>query len=290
MTSISLILFSATAPAVHINNMTLDWHIKMAGRGFPLVLLHGLGASSFSWRENIGSLSQHFQVLAPDLPGHGRTSPDVVADFRLETLTRELLHLLDEHGVARAALAGNSLGGSLALLLARQCPERFPALVLLAPGAALKRAPLIFYPLRLPLLGPALAALLGPWTARAALHLSYYHKELITPEVVAGYAATFRTLAQRLALRRLACQIDYWPLSRVDALLRQVRQPICLIWGERDRILPVGQAGWLKERLPQAELHLLPDVGHAPQEEAPELVNKIIIAFLARSLKNYYEH
>ena len=59
---------------------------------------------------------------------------------------------------------------------------------------------------------------------------------------------------------------------------------------ERDRILPVGQAGWLKERLPQAELHLLPDVGHAPQEEVPELVNKIIIAFLAQSLKNYYEH
>jgi pimeloyl-ACP methyl ester carboxylesterase len=50
------------------------------------------------------------------------------------------------------------------------------------------------------------------------------------------------------------------------------------------------QAGWLKERLPQAELHLLPDVGHAPQEEAPELVNEIIIAFLARSLKNYSEN
>ncbi|MEJ2070524.1 MAG: alpha/beta fold hydrolase [Syntrophobacterales bacterium] len=198
--------------------MILDWHIKEAGRGFPLVLLHGLGASSFSWRENIGPLSQNFQVLAPDLPGHGRTSPTVVADFRLETLTREILRRLDEHGVAQAALVGNSLGGSLALLLAWQCPERFPALVLLAPGVALERLPLIFYPLRLPLLGTALAALLGPWTTRTALHLSYYRRELITPEVVAGYALTFRTLAQRLALRRLACQIDHWPLSRVEAL------------------------------------------------------------------------
>ena len=269
--------------------MTIDWYIKEAGHGFPLVLLHGLGASSFSWRENIGPLSQHFQVLAPDLPGHGRTSPAAVADFRLETLTQELLGRLDEHGVAQAALAGNSLGGSLVLLLARQYPERFPALVLLAPAAALKRVPLIFYPLRLPLLGPALAALLGPWTARAALHLSYYRRELITPDVVAGYALTFRTLAQRLALRRLTCQIDPWPLPQVEALLGQVRQPVCLIWGERDRILPMRQASWLKERLPQAELHLLPDVGHAPQEEAPELVNEIIIAFLARSLKNYQE-
>jgi len=261
--------------------------MEEAGRGFPLVLLHGLGVSSFSWRENIGPLSQHFRVLTPDLPGHGGTSAAAVTDFRLETLTRELLRLLDEHGVTQAALAGNSLGGSLALLLARQCPERFPALVLLAPAAALQRAPLIFYPLRLPLLGSALAALLGPWTARAALHLAYYRRELITPEVVAGYAITFRTLSQRLALRRLACQIDPWPLSQVEALLRQIRQPVCLIWGERDLILPVRQARWLKERLPQAELHLLPDVGHAPQEEAPELVNEIIVAFLARSLKNY---
>ena len=192
--------------------------------------------------------------------------------------------------MAQAALVGNSLGGSLALLLAWQCPERFPALVLLAPGVALERLPLIFYPLRLPLLGTALAALLGPWTTRTALHLSYYRRELITPEVVAGYALTFRTLAQRLALRRLACQIDHWPLSRVEALLSQVRQPLCLIWGERDRVLPPAQGIWLHEHLPRSVLHILPEVGHAPQEEAPELVNEIIIAFLAQSLKNYPEN
>jgi pimeloyl-ACP methyl ester carboxylesterase len=266
--------------------MTPTWFVEEAGQGFPLMLLHGLGASSFSWRENIDPLSRHYRVLAPDLPGHGRTPPTLVADFRLETLTRELLRLLDHHGVTRAALAGNSLGGSLTLLLARECPERFPALVLLAPAAALDRPPWFFYPLRLPGLGLAIAALLGPWTARAGLRLAYFRKELITPEVVAGYAVTFRHLAHRLALRRLVCQVDPWPLSQVEALLSQIRQPVCLIWGERDRILPKSQALWLKERLPQAELHLLPDVGHAPQEEAPELVNEIIIAFLARSLKN----
>ncbi len=267
--------------------MTKAWFCEEAGRGFPLVLLHGLGASSFSWRENITPLAASFRVLAPDLPAHGRTPADAVPDFQLETLVGELIHLLDHHGVSQAVLAGNSLGGGLGLLLARECPERFPALVLLAPAAALDRPPLLFYPLRLPLLGLAVAALLGPWTVRVALHQSYYRKELITPEVVAGYALTFRTLANRLALRRLVFQGDRWPLSRVEVLLRQVRQPVCLIWGKRDRILPISQAAWLTKRLPQAELHPLPDVGHAPQEEAPELVNEIIIAFLARTLKNY---
>jgi pimeloyl-ACP methyl ester carboxylesterase len=270
--------------------VTRAWFYQEAGRGFPLVLLHGLGASSFSWRRNIEPLSRHFQILAPDLPAHGRTPPEAVADFSLQTLTRELLDLFERQGVSQAVLAGNSLGGSLALLLARDYPERFPALVLLAPAVALSRLPWFFYPLRLPLGGVALAMLLGTWTVRLALHLSYYQQELITPEVMAGYAPTLRTLANRLALRRLVCQVDPLPLSEVEVLLSHLVQPLCLIWGEQDRILPPQQAFWLKERLPQAELHMLPGVGHAPQEEAPGLVNEIIIAFLARSLKNYQEN
>jgi pimeloyl-ACP methyl ester carboxylesterase len=249
--------------------MTQTWFIEEAGQGFPLVLLHGLGASSFSWRGNIGPLSKYVRVLAPDLPGHGRTPAAAVTDFRLETITQELLRLLDRHGVAQAALVGNSLGGSLALLLAREQPQRFPALVLLDPAAFLRRTPWLFYPLRLPVLGLAAAAFLGPWTVRLALHQIYYRQELITPQVVAGYAPTFRTLANRLALRRLVCQINSWPESRVETLVRQVTQPLCLIWGKQDRVLPLSQAVWLKDHLPQAELHVLPDVGHAP----------IIIAF-----------
>jgi len=269
--------------------MTPSWFVEQAGRGFPLVLLHGLGASSFSWRENIGPLSRRYRVLAPDLPGHGRTPPSLVPDFRLETLTRELLALLDYLGLSRAVLVGNSLGGSLALLLAREHPKRFPALVLLAPAAALERIPWLFSPLRLPFLGWALAALLGRWTVRLGLRQSYYRKELITPEVIAGYAVTFRNLANRLAIRRLVRELQPWPLPRVKDLLGHINQPVCLIWGEKDRILPSDQAGWLQNRLPQAEVHLLPAVGHAPQEEAPEIVNEIIIAFLARSLKNEAE-
>jgi pimeloyl-ACP methyl ester carboxylesterase len=267
--------------------VTQTWFCQKAGQGFPLVLLHGLGASSFSWRENIGPLSRHYQVFAPDLPAHGRTPPDAVPDFDLATLTRALVHLLDRLGVARAILAGNSLGGTLALLLARDYPERFPALVLLAPAVALARLPLFFYPVRLPVVGKPLAALLGPWTARLALYFSYYRWDLINPEVIAGYQTTFRTMANRLALRRLICRVDPLPLPQLIDLLGQVPQPVSLIWGEHDHILSPKQGFWLKEHLPRAELQVLPEVGHAPQEEAPELVNEIIIAFLARSLKNY---
>ena len=146
--------------------------------------------------------------------------------------------------------------------------------------------PYAFYPLRLPLLGPAIAALLGPWFLNWFLRLVYCHPEPIISEAVAGYAPPYRHLSRRLALRQLCRQLEVRPLTEVAALLHRLTQPVSLIWGAQDRILSPAQGRWLKRQLPQAQFHLLPEVGHAPQEEAPELVNKIIIDFLGRSLNN----
>jgi pimeloyl-ACP methyl ester carboxylesterase len=264
----------------------LGWYFLERGQGPNLVLLHGLGASSFSWRHNIAPLARHFRVVAPDLPPHGRSPAPLDANYTIESLTQGVLDFLNRQGIKRAALAGNSLGGGLALLLAQAHPERFPALVLLAPAVALRRLPLIFYPLRLPGLGQLAAALLGPWIIPPALRLAYHRRELITPGVVAGYAAPFRSHRRSLALGRLCRQLELLPLDQAEALLQNIWQPVCLIWGAEDRILPARQGNWLKERLPQAEYHLLPRTGHAPQEEAAAEVNKIIIAFLGGSLNN----
>jgi pimeloyl-ACP methyl ester carboxylesterase len=267
-------------------NHAETWFFLEQGQGPPLLLLHGLGASSFSWRHTIPALSPQYRVLAPDLPAHGRTGPVAGGDYRLEALADGISDFLDRRSVEKAAVAGNSLGGGLALLLAHRYPERVAALILLAPAAALTRIPLMFYPLRLPGLGLLTAVLLGPWILPLGLRLAYHRRELITPEVAAGYAPTFSKLANRLALQRLVRDLEPWPPAKVDSLLQGIAQPVSLIWGREDRILPVQQADFLTTRLPAAEFHLLPDAGHAPQEEAPEAVNEIIIAFLRRSLKN----
>ncbi len=263
-----------------------SWHFVEAGSGPPLLLLHGLGASGFSWRENIGPLSRGFRVVAPDLPPHGRSPAPPGGDYRLETLAQGVVDFLDRRGIPRAILAGNSLGGGLALLLARDYPERVTGLVLLAPAAALTRLPYLFYPLRLPGPGRLLALLLGPWMIPFALRLIYHRRALITPRVVAGYAAPFRDPRRRLALAALCRQVSIPPLARIGAWLTQLRQPATLVWGADDRILPLSHAYWLKDRLPHAELHILPEVGHAPQEEVPTAVNKIIIDFLTHSINN----
>jgi len=263
-----------------------DWHVEIQGRGPNLVLVHGLGASSFSWRHNRGPLARHFRVITPDLPGHGRSPAPRQADYRIEVLLKGLLDFLDWHNLNTAILGGNSLGGGLSLLAAREEPGRIPALVLLAPAAAAPRMPYAFYPLRLPVLGYAVAALLGPWLLPWFMRLVYYDYGRMIPEAAPGYAPPYRDFNRRLALRQYCRQLEPRPLGEIAALLRDLTQPAVLIWGERDRILPAAQGRWLKQHLPQAAFHLLPRVGHAPQEEAPAAVNKIIIDFLAGSIKN----
>ncbi len=263
-----------------------DWFVEIAGQGPDLVLLHGLGASSFSWRHNRADLARHFRVITPDLPGHGRSPAPPDGDYRLEALVQSVLDFLDWHRLQTVSLGGNSLGGGLSLLLARECPERVRALVLLAPAAAITHIPYAFYPLRVPFLGYAIAALLGPWFLPWFMRLVYCHPETIIPEAVAGYAPPYRDLGHCLALRQICQQLEVRPLKEIAALLQRLTQPTTLIWGEHDRILPPAQGLWMKSHLSQAELHLLPEVGHAPQEEAPAAVNKIIIDFLGRSLNN----
>jgi len=263
-----------------------DWYVEIEGQGPGLVLLHGLGASSFSWRHNRAPLSRHFRVITPDLPGHGRSPAPLDADYRAEALVRGVVDFLDWQGLDTIALGGNSLGGGLSLVLARERPERVSALVLLAPAAALTRIPYAFGPLRLPVLGYAAAILLGPWLLPWFMRLVYCHPERLIPEAVAGYAPPYKNLRRRLALRQVCRALEIRPLEEIAALLRGLTQPTALIWGAQDRILPPAQGRWIKAHLPQAEFHLLPEVGHAPQEEAPAAVNKIIIDFLGRSLKN----
>jgi pimeloyl-ACP methyl ester carboxylesterase len=262
------------------------WYVEIDGQGPNLVLLHGLGASSFSWRRNRARLARHFRVITPDLPGHGRSPAPLDGDYRVEALVQGVLDFLDWHGMRTAILGGNSLGGSLSLLAARERPAQIAALVLLAPAAAMSHVPYAFYPLRLPVLGYAIAALLGPWFLPWFMRLVYYQPSRLIPEAVPGYAGPYRQWHRRLALRRICQQLQVRPLEEIADLARRLAQPTLLIWGEADRILPAAQGLWLRQHLPQPEFHLLPEVGHAPQEEAPEAVNKIIIDFLGRSLKN----
>ncbi|MGC8787869.1 MAG: alpha/beta fold hydrolase, partial [Anaerolineae bacterium] len=176
----------------------LDVHCKSVGQGEPaLVLLHGFGASIWSWREVMLPLSQFGTVIAFDRPAFGLTARPLANEwsgenpYTAEAQARLTVGLLDKFGIPKAILVGHSAGGSIATLTALQFPERVQALILVAPaiyeggGAPSWIRPLLRIP-QLRRLGPLLVRVLVS-RLEGALPSAWHDPNKISPEVIAGY-------------------------------------------------------------------------------------------------------
>ncbi|MGE0762468.1 MAG: alpha/beta fold hydrolase [Bdellovibrionales bacterium] len=109
------------------------------GQGRPLILLHGLGASAYSWRYIISELKQEYELIAIDLMGFGRSSKPLNADYSLETQSQWLHQTIQSFGLGPVTLVGSSMGGLLALWLAKEHPELYPKIIALSPATLGKR-------------------------------------------------------------------------------------------------------------------------------------------------------
>jgi pimeloyl-ACP methyl ester carboxylesterase len=252
------------------------------GEGPPLLLVHGFGATSFTWRRVWKPLSERFRVLAPDLAGMGCSAQPEDADYSLEGHLRRLDALLQHEGWRDVGVIGNSYGGTLALFLAARHPERVSRLVLVAPAAFVGRYPLLIRILRSPILGPLLRWFPSQWAARIALERAYADSSRITPEAIAGYTRLFQDPAARRALRATAQAMPEPDPERARKVLAGIAQPTLVLWGEKDAILSPAQAEPLLEALPHARLVRISDAGHALQEERPHAFLDAVVPFLMR--------
>ncbi|MDP9375766.1 MAG: alpha/beta hydrolase [Chloroflexota bacterium] len=279
-----------------------------AADGPALVLLHGLPTSSFLWRRCLPGLATAlpgWRIVAPDLPGYGRSAPWPGAGPR--ALGRFLDALLRELGVGRFALAGHDLGGLVALtdavvrvgkLPGTPSPER-------EGGPRLERLILLdttIYPTPplvlglLPSLVPPFPEIALAWLRRAGAgtRRRRYLEGLrgllapgteLTPEEEVEYAAPYEGIAgwreATRSIRALAGQAGF--VLRCTAHLRDLALPTRLIWGERDPFFPPATAERLRRVIPGAEgrVHLIAGAGHFPQEDRPSEVTRLIAEFLA---------
>jgi pimeloyl-ACP methyl ester carboxylesterase len=251
------------------------------GRGPAVVLVHGFGSSLATWKDVIPGVARGHEVVALDLPGFGLS--DQPADLSVEDFPRAVVGLMDRLSIERAALVGNSLGGATSALVAGSYPGRVSALVLvdaagfnLAPG---DRPALVRWTM-----GPA-GALLSRLPGKrlvveAALRQVFHDPRLVTPGRVAEYLqvaarpgsfASIRSLGESLRARGAVVQ---------DALPR-VSAPTLVLWGADDRWIPVADADRFVASIPGARKVVIPDCGHVPQEEKPELVAEALREFLA---------
>lgn len=280
----------ADADSLFVEIDGLSVHYKERGQGNPVfVLLHGFGASLFSWREVMVPLSVYGQVIAYDRPAFGLTERPMPGNWQGENpygvpaQVEMLAGLMDVLGVDKAILVGNSLGGTIAMNFALKYPERVQALILVDPAVYNSGGGPQWIK---PLLGTPQMNHLGPLIARRILNsgpelleLAWHDPTKLTSEVVASYRQPLQIENWDRAL---------WELTKapggvdLPAHLGEFNLPVLVVTGDDDRIVPTADSIRLAGELPGAELVVIPAAGHVPQEEQPGKFMESILDFLVR--------
>ncbi len=267
----------------------LDVHYKMRGAGEPYVLmLHGFGASVFSWRTVVESLSSRGTVVAYDRPPFGLTERPLRGDwaegenpYAPAAQLALAIGLLDHLGVDKAIWMGHSAGGTLAVYAALEHPERVASLVLVSPAILRTGGP----PRALrPILGTRQMRHLGPLIVREAvgradsfLARAVHDETWITDDVRAGYHVPFRTEGWDTGLWEYALATDYPDLVR-DAQALSI--PVLLVTGDDDRVVPTEDTVSMAGTLSRAQLVVIPQCGHLAHEECPDAFLGAVRAFV----------
>jgi pimeloyl-ACP methyl ester carboxylesterase len=282
-----VVLADPDSQFIEINNVLV--HYKRMGAGEPtFILLHGFGASTFSWREVMAPLAEVGQVIAYDRPGFGLTERPLdwegVNPYSEEGNLIFLLGLLDTFGLERAILVGNSAGGTLATAFTLAYPERVQALIEVdaAIYQTMPDSALLTWLLNTPQmdhLGPLIARSLGGNRGTAFLESAWYDPTLMTanPEVMDGYRKPLQVENWDQALW------EHTKATRPPGLagrLDQITIPTLVISGAEDQIVPLANSQRLAEDIPHAVLVIIGQCGHLPQEECPQPFIQAVLDFI----------
>jgi pimeloyl-ACP methyl ester carboxylesterase len=260
-----------------------------AGNGSQTaVLIHGLGGNKTSFFETVSALSPHYTVHAIDLPGFGSSSKPTRAPYDAPWFARSVLRFLDAIEADRVHLVGNSMGGRVAIELGLIAPDRVHSLSLLAPSMAWRRHRELVPLVRL--LRPEIAAIphnMLPRIVKRQFWGMFGQPDRLHPSVadvaVEEFIRTYRSREARVAFHASARHIyleepfgpnGFW--TRLPSL----EPPAMFVWGDSDPLVPMAFSDHTREALPKARVEILPECGHVPQVELPEITNGLVREFI----------
>lgn len=256
----------------------LRWHVQVMGAGPILLLVHGTGASTHSWRGVIAELASRFTIVAPDLPGHGFTERPANDRLTLPGMAQGLSALMTTLNLEPSIAVGHSAGAAVIMRAARDGGIH-PRLIISLNGALLPFrgvAGQIFKPLaKLLALQPFLPHFFA-WRAASSSAVARLLKgtgSTPSPEDIALYARLFKSPSHVGATLAMMANWDLVPLLR-DLPALDTR--IILVTGDRDLAIPSSDAVAVAKHLPNAEIVDLPGLGHLAHEENPILISRLI--------------
>jgi pimeloyl-ACP methyl ester carboxylesterase len=251
-----------------------------AGAGQAVVMLHGSGpgvSAMANWQHNIGALAQRFRVLAPDIVGFGATTrPDDII-YSLRAWTDHVWAFLDAHGIEKAAIVGNSLGGRIALQMATDRPDRITKMVLMgAPGVGMT-------------LTDGLAALRAYQPSHDAMRDLLRNYFAVDPTMITDHLVAIRYEASIADGAYEAYRAMFFDPRHTGSELgvtaeevRAIATPALLVHGREDKVVPMQVSVTMLGLLPNADLHVFSACGHWTQIERADEFSALVADYLAR--------
>lgn len=267
----------AAAVSKDVTVLGFKLHYLEAGKGAPVVLLHGLGGDGSRWTPNIAPLARDFHVFALDQIGFGQ-SDKPLANYHTGMLAEFLVDFLKAVNVPKASLVGNSMGASVALYTAARFPQVVDRIVLADGGgfrAAAAAAPV----------APAAEALrrrqlqnsVTRDETREFFKILFHDKSLVTDRMVDEQLAL--RLRSAFTITKMQEAGDRGALTEQD--VRSVKAPTLILWGKYDELANPAGADRLERAIPGSRKVIIDDCGHMPQLEKADEFNRLVKEFLA---------
>lgn len=259
--------------------------VIQAGQGKPLLLIHGLGASSYTWRSVMPLLARRRRVIAVDLKGFGESDKPLDGKYSILDQAELIRTFIRQENLRHLTVVGHSYGGGVALVLALRLAEekdrRVESLVLIDSVAYQQPTPFFFKVLQTPLVGEVGFGLTPPELQTAgALAIAYHDKGKVSADSVLTYAKPLYTEGGRHALVRTVEQITPPGVEELVQRYRTLKTPTLLVWCRQDKVVPLSYGARLNADLPNSRIEVIDECGHMPQEEKPEETARIIETFL----------
>ena len=268
----------AASPSKFIEVKGLKIHYRDQGKGYPIVLIHGTGASLHTWDEWTEELIKNYRVIRLDLPAYGLTGQDPEKRYSSLDYINLLDAFLDQLGVKEFHLGGNSLGGLVSWLYASYHDQKVNKLLLLNPsGFPFDSTPMVIKLAKIPILNLFIRYITPKSFVKKNLKEVYYNDDLITNKTIDRYYDLTLFEGNRDAF------IDRSLIEREDYTdrLSLIQSPALVLWGENDEWIPVEDSEKFKAHLNNIKVVIMPKTGHIPMEERPKESVAIALDFLS---------
>jgi pimeloyl-ACP methyl ester carboxylesterase len=278
-------------PVAHSDQGLFHLYAQERGQGAPILLLHGLGGSTYSWRHVAPVLARTHRVIALDLKGFGQSDKAFDTAYSAHDQAQLVIQFLQQRNLRHVTVIGHSFGGQVALLAALALktadPTRIRQLVLIdTPALPQPLSPMVRI-MHTPVLPYALATLVHPEIMAALTLIPGQHVERAPTHADAtAYAAPFYAASARHAYVQTARQIVPPGFGLVVSRYRKLRHRTLLVWCTRDNVVPVATGRQLTRLMPNAQLQEISGCNHSPPDEAPIALTRTLTRFLTTNTFN----